>query len=193
MAQGGSVIGLLVVGNMIYKGLAPGGKVKLVALLLAVCAAVPLALSLGPEVLPRPLVVPLAVLWGLAYALPFYIPPGEFVMQIGGKSATGLFSNLFDAAGLARLKTRQVAAATMHLWLRHSVGRRASPPSWRCVPLSFLRPSPFFFFLGGLHLLGAVEPVGVVAREGWRLPRRAPLAGLLDTSETLPRHFRDIS
>ena len=28
MAQGGSVIGLLVVGNMIYKGLAPGGKVK---------------------------------------------------------------------------------------------------------------------------------------------------------------------
>ena len=99
MAQGGSVIGLLVVGNMIYKGLAPGGKVKLVALLLAVCAAVPLALSLGPEVLPRPLVVPLAVLWGLAYALPFYIPPGEFAMQIGGKSATGLFSNLFDAAG----------------------------------------------------------------------------------------------
>ena len=193
MAQGGSVIGLLVVGNMIYKGLAPGGKVKLVALLLAVCAAVPLALSLGPEVLPRPLVVPLAVLWGLAYALPFYIPPGEFAMQIGGKSATGLFSNLFDAAGLARLKTRQVAAATMHLWLRHSVGRRASPPSWRCVPLSFLRPSAFFLFLGGLHLLGAVEPVGVVAREGWRLPRRAPLAGLLDISETLPRHFRDTS
>mmetsp|Transcript_15558 Transcript_15558/g.50931 ORF Transcript_15558/g.50931 Transcript_15558/m.50931 type:complete len:257 (-) Transcript_15558:228-998(-) len=99
VAQGGSVIGLLVVGNMIYKGLAPGGKVKLVALLLAVCAAVPLALSLGPEVLPQPLVVPLAVLWGLAYALPFYIPPGEFAMQIGGKSATGLFSNLFDAAG----------------------------------------------------------------------------------------------
>jgi len=131
VAQGGSVIGLLVVGNMIYKGLAPGGKVKLVALLLAVCAAVPLALSLGPEVLPQPLVVPLAVLWGLAYALPFYIPPGEFAMQIGGKSATGLFSNLFDAAGLARLKTRQVAAATMHLWLRHSVGRRASP-SRRC-------------------------------------------------------------
>jgi len=99
VAQGGSVVGLLVVGNMVYKSLSQGGKVRLVGLLLVVCTLVPFALSLGPSVLPRLMVVPLTVLWGLAYALPFYIPPGEFAMQIGGKSATGLFSNLFDAAG----------------------------------------------------------------------------------------------
>ena len=75
VAQGGSVIGLLVVGNMFYKSLPHNGKVLIVGLLLAVCTAVPLALSLGPETLPRELVVPLTVLWGLAYALPFYIPP----------------------------------------------------------------------------------------------------------------------
>ena len=35
-----------------------------------------------------PLVVPLTVLWGLAYALPFYIPPGAFAMTAGGKTAS---------------------------------------------------------------------------------------------------------
>jgi hypothetical protein len=155
VAQGGSVIGLLVVGNMCYKSLSHSGKVAMVMALLLVCTGVPLALALGPAVLPRVAVVPLTVLWGMAYALPFYIPPGEFAMQvrtatrprvrfkvrgrdklslrifppcvrlssppllssvgeapssrplpcplctaqIGGKSATGLFSNLFDAAG----------------------------------------------------------------------------------------------
>ena len=37
-----------------------------------------------------PLVVPLTVLWGLAYALPFYIPPGDFAMTAGGKTASAL-------------------------------------------------------------------------------------------------------
>ena len=82
VAQGGSVVGLLVVGNMVYKSLSQGGKVRLVGLLLVVCTLVPFALSLGPSVLPRLMVVPLTVLWGLAYALPFYIPPGEFAMQV---------------------------------------------------------------------------------------------------------------
>lgn len=82
VAQGGSVIGLLVVGNMCYKSLRLNGKVGLVLILLVVCTVVPLVLALGPAVLPRAAVVPLAVLWGLAYALPFYIPPGEFAMQV---------------------------------------------------------------------------------------------------------------
>ena len=53
---------------------------------LALCAIVPLILANGPLVKAKlgldiaPLVVPLTVLWGLAYALPFYIPPGEFAM-----------------------------------------------------------------------------------------------------------------
>ena len=33
--------------------------------------------------------------------MPFYVPPGEFAMQVGGKSGTGLFTNL-DAAGSRR-------------------------------------------------------------------------------------------
>jgi hypothetical protein len=65
------------------------------------CALVPFVLSLGPSVLPQLAVVPLTVLWGLAYALPFYIPPGEFAMQIGGKKGTALFTNIFDASGFA--------------------------------------------------------------------------------------------
>ena len=101
IAQGGSVVGLLYVGNQIYKKMAPPQKVQLVFVLLAVCGVVPLVLSLGPAVVPTVAVVPLTVLWGLCYAMPFYVPPGEFAMQVGGKSGTGLFTNLFDAAGFA--------------------------------------------------------------------------------------------
>ena len=101
VAQGGSVFGLLVVGNMFYKNLTKERKVYCVFALLALCAAVPFVLSLGPSALPREAVVPLTVLWGLAYAMPFYIPPGEAAMNIGGKASTALFTNVFDAAGFA--------------------------------------------------------------------------------------------
>ena len=57
-------------------------QVQLVFLLLLLCAVVPFVLSLGPDALPKMVVVPLTVIWGLAYALPFYIPPGEFAMQV---------------------------------------------------------------------------------------------------------------
>jgi len=66
---------------------------------------VPAILANGPAIKASvgvdiaPLVVPLTVLWGLAYALPFYIPPGEFAMAVGGKTSTALYTNLFDAAG----------------------------------------------------------------------------------------------
>jgi len=100
IAQGGSVVGLLGVGA-IYKGLSKENKTLLVFVELVLCAVVPFALSLGPAVLPTVSVVPLTCLWGLAYALPFYIPPGEFAMQIGGKKGTALFTNIFDAAGFA--------------------------------------------------------------------------------------------
>jgi len=101
LAQGGSVVGLLYIGNKVYKQMAPDGKVRLVFVLLALCAITPWLLSLGPSVLPKAAVVPLAVVWGLAYAMPFYLPPGEFAMQIGGKAGTALFTNVFDAAGFA--------------------------------------------------------------------------------------------
>jgi len=105
VAQGGSVIGLLYVGNVLYKSRDKAAKVRLVALELCVCVAVPAILANGPLIKSAvgvdiaPLVVPLTVLWGLAYALPFYIPPGEFAMAVGGKSSTALYTNLFDAAG----------------------------------------------------------------------------------------------
>lgn len=101
VAQGGSVFGLLVVGNMFYKKLPKDKKVYCVFVLLAMCAVIPFVLSLGPNVLPRVAVVPLTVLWGLAYAMPFYIPPGEAAMNIGGETSTALFTNVFDAAGFA--------------------------------------------------------------------------------------------
>ena len=94
IAQGGSVVGLLYVGNVLYKSRNAAGKVNLVLIELVVCTLVPALLANGPLVKSTtgldlaPLVVPLLVLWGLAYALPFYIPPGEFAMQVaGGNSA----------------------------------------------------------------------------------------------------------
>jgi len=105
VAQGGSVVGLLYVGNVLYKKSTKAAQVRLIVTLLACCAVVPAILANGPVIKATtgldiaPLVVPLTVLWGLAYALPFYIPPGEFAMAVGGKSSTALYTNLFDAAG----------------------------------------------------------------------------------------------
>ena len=99
VAQGGSVIGLLYVGNRVYKPMSKDKKVQLLTVLLALCTVTPYAISLGPSFLGKYGAVPLTVVWGVAYALPFYIPPGEFAMQIGGKSGTALFTNIFDAAG----------------------------------------------------------------------------------------------
>ena len=79
---------------------APAYHIDLFALL-AVCAVAPFALSLGPSVLPPFVAVLLTIVWGVAYAMPFYTPAGEFAMQIGGKSGTALFTNIFDAAGFA--------------------------------------------------------------------------------------------
>jgi len=101
VGQGGSVVGLLVVGNMVYKAMPPRQQHALVAFLLLVCAVVPALLAFAPS-LPfdmAPLAMPLLFCWGLAYALPFYLPPGEFAMRIGGKTASALFTNLFDAGG----------------------------------------------------------------------------------------------
>ena len=74
---------------------------RLVTVLLVVCAIVPALLAYRSS-LPfdlSPFAVPLLFLWGMAYSLPFYLPPGEFALKIGGKSAAALFTNLFDAGG----------------------------------------------------------------------------------------------
>lgn len=101
VAQGGSIIGLLVVGNMFYKTLPAKQKPVVIFALLLTSTVSAYALSLGPSTLPKVAVVPLCVVWGLAYVLPFYLPPGEYAMAVGGKSGTALFTNIFDAAGFA--------------------------------------------------------------------------------------------
>jgi len=103
-AQGGSVIGLLGVGSY-YKTLSRGSKTRVIFALLVPCFLVPLLLSAGPSVVSPIAVVPLLTLWGLTYALPFYTPPGEFAMQVGGKAGTALFTNVFDAAGFTMSAT----------------------------------------------------------------------------------------
>ena len=104
VAQGGSVVGLLVVGNMLYKKMSPSGKVTMTFAMLAVSTAAPLALAAAgtPGLLPfdaSALVVPLAVVWGGAYVLPFYLPVGEYAAATGGKRYTALYANLFDGTG----------------------------------------------------------------------------------------------
>ena len=101
LCSGGSVIGLLVVGDRVYKKLSLRSQASLVLLLMLVCLAVPALLAFGGALPfdPSPLVVPLLFVWGVAYALPFYLPPGEFALRIGGKTAAALFTNLFDAGG----------------------------------------------------------------------------------------------
>ena len=81
VAQGGSVVGLLIVGAY-YKKMSKLGQTTLIFCELACCAVAPYLLSLGPSVVPKEIAVPLLVLWGLAYALPFYNPPGEYAMQV---------------------------------------------------------------------------------------------------------------
>lgn len=54
-------------------------------MLLCICILAPAALAFAKR-FPfdiSPLAVPLLFLWSLAYALPFYLPPGEFALKIG--------------------------------------------------------------------------------------------------------------
>ena len=94
----GSVIGLLYLGDGVYKKLAPRSKVVLVSSMLLMCLIVPTILIFGNDI-PGFVVAPLLFVWGLSYALPFYLPPGEFALEIGGKSASAFFTNMFDAGG----------------------------------------------------------------------------------------------
>uniref|UniRef100_A0A7S0P042 Major facilitator superfamily (MFS) profile domain-containing protein n=1 Tax=Calcidiscus leptoporus TaxID=127549 RepID=A0A7S0P042_9EUKA len=101
LCSGGSVIGLLVIGDRVYKKMSLDRQAALVFFLVLVCLLISALLAFSAA-LPfdiSPLAVPLLFVWGLAYALPFYLPPGEFALRIGGKTAAALFTNLFDAGG----------------------------------------------------------------------------------------------
>lgn len=47
---------------------------------------------------PLPLLA-LITVWGAAWALPFYIPPGIVALQLGGKDHSAMITNIFGAVG----------------------------------------------------------------------------------------------
>jgi hypothetical protein len=51
--------------------------------------------------LPTPLVLVLLTLWGSAWALAFYIPPGVIALAIGGRNHAAFITNLADGFGFA--------------------------------------------------------------------------------------------
>lgn len=44
-------------------------------------------------------ILSLITLWGAAWALPFYIPPGLVALSLGGEHHAALVANIFDAFG----------------------------------------------------------------------------------------------
>ena len=45
------------------------------------------------------LILALITVWGTAWALPFYIPPGLVALRLGGQHHAALLTNIFDAVG----------------------------------------------------------------------------------------------
>jgi hypothetical protein len=57
----------------------------------------PLVRSVAP--LSPALVLVLLTMWGGAWALPFYIPPGLVALRLGGRHHAALLTNIFGATG----------------------------------------------------------------------------------------------
>jgi len=99
VANAGQMVGLLV-GGKYYKKLVPADQFRVIAAGLVVTAVVPCVL-MANEAVPavKAAVLPLLFLWGLCFAVPFYIPAGTYALECGGKKHGALFTNLFDAGG----------------------------------------------------------------------------------------------
>lgn len=99
VANAGQMVGLLL-GGKYYKALQPRAQMLAIAALLGVTTAVP-ALLLARAALPAvdAAVLPLLFVWGLSFAVPFYLPAGTYALECGGKKHSTLFTNLFDAGG----------------------------------------------------------------------------------------------
>ncbi|KAJ1633226.1 major facilitator superfamily domain-containing protein [Pavlovales sp. CCMP2436] len=99
IANAGQMVALLV-GGKYYKVLRPEQQLQAVTAMLAVTAVVPALLCLR-ESIPgvSVAVLPLLFVWGLAFAVPFYLPIGTYALECGGKKHSTLFTNLLDAGG----------------------------------------------------------------------------------------------
>jgi len=94
-------------GSRYYHTLSSPAKIRAVAAANCVGVAIPALLSahalmlLPATLLSSPVVLALLTLWGAAWALAFYIPPGVIALQIGGQHHAALVTNLADGAGFA--------------------------------------------------------------------------------------------
>jgi MFS family permease len=110
VANVGQIVGLLI-GGKYYKTLLPHVQAQAIAAMLAVTAAVPLLLYLRASI-PGvdEAVLPLLFVWGLCFAVPFYLPVGTYALECGGKRHSTFFTNLLDAGGFT----------TSSLWNRYA-------------------------------------------------------------------------
>ena len=142
---------------------------------LALCAIVPLILANGPLVKAKlgldiaPLVVPLTVLWGLAYALPFYIPPGEFAMQARPRRLERVTRSTHTRPGVATGRApcsrvlRRRPPRVGHTRHRHAPPPRATARAggWQDIDRSLHQP----LRRRRLQRLGHLEPLGLGVRQ----------------------------
>ncbi|KAG8470143.1 hypothetical protein KFE25_008564 [Diacronema lutheri] len=99
VANAGQMVGLLI-GGKYYKALAPFDQFRAITLLLALTTAAPSLLLLrGSLPAVDAIVIPLLFVWGLAFAVPFYLPVGTFALECGGKRNSTFVTNLLDAGG----------------------------------------------------------------------------------------------
>jgi len=107
-ASGAFALGSLVaslLGSRVYHTLSPKAKTRAVVVANLVGVGIPAllcghALKLLPAALfSRLFVLALLTLWGGAWALAFYVPPGVIALSIGGKDHAALVTNVADGAG----------------------------------------------------------------------------------------------
>ena len=112
-AAASSASGLFAVGSLfssllgarLYKTLTPKQQISTVVAM-NICATVfPAILALNAikwiPPMTNALVLSVLTLWGVCWALPFYIPPGIIALKVGGKNHAALITNLYDAGGFA--------------------------------------------------------------------------------------------
>lgn len=96
----GQMVALIYIGAGVYKRIGALRQAQVVTAMLLVNLLVPVMLRFRTY-LPfvELLLLPILFLWGLSFAVPFYLPAGTFALELGGKRNGALFTNLFDAGG----------------------------------------------------------------------------------------------
>ena len=73
-------------------------------------------------------------LWGIGFAVPFYIPPSLYALKEGGRESSATIADVFDCAGFAAL-----AAFNCHVaGIPHHVAKAWIPTFTICTAMSIL-------------------------------------------------------